>query len=87
MRSHVIPVLVVVGLCLTACGSSGDESEAIHGVWYWEPADGYEAFESDGTWSVHVGHGPPHDWGTYTLENGILTMSNADDSEMASPSG
>ena len=79
MRRLAIPVLVVLGFCLAACGDSSDEAETIHGTWSLPQFEAYETIESDGTWSVHEGDEPPHAWGTYTLEDGILTMNNADD--------
>ncbi len=75
-------MLAVLGLCLAACASSNDEAEAIHGTWVFRigVVNAYETFRPDGTWDVYEGDEPPHDWGTYTLEDGILTMINADDS-------
>lgn len=76
------PALVVLGLFLTACGGTSDEAEAILGTWVVPVGvvNAYETFRADGTWDVYEGDEPPHDWGTYTLEDGILTMTNADDS-------
>ena len=77
---RAIMVIALLGLTVVACGGS-DEAEAIYGTWYVGYADGYETFEPDGTWSVREGTNPtPLDWGTYTLEDGILRMINADDS-------
>ena len=79
MRRLAIPVLVVLGFCVGACGGS-DEAEAIHGTWLWRVGviEVFETFEPDGTWDAYDTE--DHDWGTYTLEDGILTMTNADDS-------
>jgi hypothetical protein len=80
MRRVVIPVAVVLGLWLGACGSSSDEAEAIHGTWtapigVW---NAYETFYPDGTWDVYENDEPIHSWGTYTLEDGVLTQIAAD---------
>ena len=73
-------MMVILGLCLTACGGNVDDAEAIYGTWSLaSPPGAFESFESDGTFSVYYRDEPPVDWGTYTLEDGILTMSSADD--------
>ena len=80
MRGLSIRVLLVLGLCLAACGGS-DASDQIHGTWYWADYGAYETFESDGTWTAQMSlDEEPFDWGTYTLEDGVLTSTNADDS-------
>lgn len=76
----VVIAVVAIGMSVVACGGA-DEADAIHGTWYWQAYFAFETFEPDGTWSVTEGTDPtPYDWGTYTLEDGILTMVNADDS-------
>lgn len=80
MGRFAIRLLVIVGVCLAACGSS-DDTETIYGIWHLGYYEAYETFESDGTWSVAQGvYAPSYDWGTYTLEDGVLTMNNADGS-------
>jgi len=78
---RVVLAVVILGLCVTACGDNVDEAEAIHGTWSPPSPPGvFERFEADGTFSVYYREDPPVDWGTYTLEDGILTMSSGDDS-------
>jgi hypothetical protein len=81
MQRVVLAVVVILGLCLSACSDNVDEAEAILGTWVPpSPPGAFEKFEADGTFSVYYREEPPVDWGTYTLEDGILTMSSADDS-------
>ena len=81
MRGGALPLLVALVVCLTGCGAAVDEAAAIHGTWtarygVW---DVYESFRPDGTWEVRENDEEPHDWGTYTLEDGVLTMTSDDD--------
>jgi hypothetical protein len=80
MRSLLLSMVVIFGLCLAACGDGTDETEAIHGTWLWSVGviEVSETFNADGTW--YAADEYDEDWGTYTLEDGILTMTNADDS-------
>ena len=80
MRRVLLPVVAILSLSLAACGDSSDEAEAIHGTWLWSVGviEVYETFNADGTW--HAADEYEEDWGTYTLKDGILTMTNADDS-------
>ena len=54
MRSLPLSMVVILGLCLTACGGNVDDAEAIHGTWSLaSPPGAFESFESDGTFSVY----------------------------------
>ena len=80
MRYPILSITLLLVL-VAGCSSRDGASEAIHGTWYWDAYDAYETFADDGEWNVKEGSNPtPLDWGTYTLEDGILTMMNADDS-------
>jgi hypothetical protein len=82
MRRLSIPVLVMLGLFLTACGSS-DATDQIHGTWFWESQGAYEEVAEDGTWGVWFTAdlvGDPHDWGTYTFDDETLVYSSAEGS-------
>jgi hypothetical protein len=81
MGRVVFSVVVILGLCLAACGDGTDETEAIIGTWSLaSPPGAFESFEPDGTFSAYYRDEPPVDWGTYTLEDGVLTMSSAEGS-------
>ena len=87
MRRMGILVLAAICLCIAACGSGGDEAEAIHGTWLWRIGviEVSETYHPDGTWDAYDAY--DHDWGTYTLEDGILAVTNADDSYCGPNSG
>jgi hypothetical protein len=73
-------VVLALGLCLTACSSS-DATDEIHGTWQLAASDVYLTLDADGEWGGREGlEGSEFDWGTYTFEDGVLTMSNAEGS-------
>jgi hypothetical protein len=79
MRRLSISLMVIFGLFLMACGSS-DASDQIHGMWIAD-SNVYVSLDADDEWSAREGvEGSEFDWGTYTFEDGVLTMSNAEDS-------
>lgn len=77
MRRLAIPLLVVLGLLLTACGSS-DATDQIHDTWQLADSNVYMILDAEGEWRGRDDpEGRVFDWGTYTFEDGVLTMSNA----------
>lgn len=83
MRRLTIPVLVVLGFCLAACGGS-DEADQIHGVWEISVFPVYESFDDGGEFVVALSPdlAEPFEWGMYTFDGEFLTLTNADDSDL-----
>jgi hypothetical protein len=84
-------VVLALGLCLTACSSS-DATDEIHGMWHWADSDVYSnvymTLDANGEWGGREGlEGSEFDWGTYTFEDGVLTMSNAEGSYCSGATG
>jgi hypothetical protein len=80
-------VVLALGLWLTACSSS-DATDEIHGTWYLADSDVYLRLDADGEWGGREGlEGSEFDWGTYTFEDGVLTLSNAEGSYCSGATG
>jgi lipopolysaccharide export system protein LptC len=89
-RKWVLPVVGLVVILVAVAGigwfgfrdTGSEEVNDIHATWYEDQSNTYVTYDPDGEWSASL-EGTAFDWGTYTFEDGVLTLFNADDSYCA----
>ena len=88
-RNWVLPTVGLVVVAVAVAGiwwfgvrdASSDSAETIHGTWDIADSNVYMTLDTDGEWRAREGlYGSTFDWGTYTFEGGVLTLSNAEGS-------
>lgn len=81
-RPIIIVLIFVIVLILVACQQT-QSAESIHGMWH--STMRFIIFNEDGTWAVAFSRSllknNPFDWGTYTFDGELLTISTDDEAD------